>query len=480
MLNELDPWAADDEPERNNGNGEPIWFDAAFVHEARNFKRDLAMVSGAATKLRLIRNQAAIWDVKDYPRGAITEALMEAGAALDDAAVENAIRDGLKQKSPLKSVLDAAKKRAGAKSERPLPLPADSIELLRASEVKMKAVIWLWLNRFARGKQSIIGGDPGLGKSTLLAYIAAQISCGGPWPDGSGRAPIGNIIYLTAEDTLDDTVVPRLVAAGADLSRIYFCTMTRMKNGRKRMFSLLTDLELLESKIREVGNVIAVIFDPMSAYFGNGRLDSHNNTELRSVLGPISDLAERHNVAVLSNGHLNKTGDTRALMRFMGSLAFVAQARCAYLAIEEMTDGKPTGRVLFLEAKNNLGPKQGGLAYRILQTVVEDSIVTSYVHWDAGPVTVTANQALAATTGGGQSRHPAQDEAAEFLGELLADGPMWVKELQKEAQDAGISWATIRRVQDRLIEITRDKETRRYFWSLKNDEGCSGCSPQKA
>jgi hypothetical protein len=352
---------------------------------------------------------------------------------------------------------------------KPLPLLADTAELLRASEVKMKAVVWLWLNRFALGKQSIVGGDPGLGKSTLLAYIAARISRGDLWPDGT-RAPLGNVIILTAEDTLEDTVVPRLVAADADLGRIYFYKMTKLKNGRKRMFSLLTDLELLESKIREVGNVIAVIFDPMSAYFGNGRLDSHNNTELRSVLGPISDLAERHNVAVISNGHLNKTGDTRALMRFMGSLAFVAQARCAYLAVEEMTDGKLTGRVLFLEAKNNLGPKQGGLAYRIVPATVGEGIVTSYVHWDAGPVTITANQALAATTGGSQSRHPAQDDAQVFLRELLAYGPVWVQELQKEAKDAGISWASIRRVKDKLVEITRDKETKRYFWNLKNDE----------
>jgi hypothetical protein len=126
----------------------------------------------------------------------------------------------------------------------------------------------------------------------IKTHLATKIEpVGWLWPDDTGRSPRGNVIYLTAEDTLDDTVVPPLMAAGGDCSCIYFYKVTKLKDGRKRMSSLLTDLEILEQEIQRI--VIAVIFDPMSAYFGNGRIDSHNNTELRAVLGPITDLVER-------------------------------------------------------------------------------------------------------------------------------------------------------------------------------------------
>ncbi len=106
----------------------------------------------------------------------------------------------------------------------------------------MEALDWLWSNRFALGKLGLIVGLPDEGKGQLLCDIAARRSHAARWPCGEGIAPQGNVILLTAEDDIADTVVPRLAAAGADLERIEIVKMVRA-DGRDRMFSLVTDLD---------------------------------------------------------------------------------------------------------------------------------------------------------------------------------------------------------------------------------------------
>jgi hypothetical protein len=126
----------------------------------------------------------------------------------------------------------------------------DNLESLRASRVVMELYDWLWPNRFAIGEIGLLVGMPDEGKGQCLAYIAARASRGEDWPNGEGRAPLGNVLLLSAEDDLKKTVVPRLEAAGADLDRIEIIAMVREQNPKdgtraKRMFSLVTDLEKL-------------------------------------------------------------------------------------------------------------------------------------------------------------------------------------------------------------------------------------------
>jgi hypothetical protein len=128
----------------------------------------------------------------------------------------------------------------------------------------MTAPDWLWPERFALGKLGIIAGLPDEGKGQILADIAARVTKVLIWPLGEGVAPQGNVILLSAEDSPNDTVVPRLASAGADLDRIEIVSMVATGD-KERMFSLVTDLELLRQKIIEVGNVKLVLIDPISA-----------------------------------------------------------------------------------------------------------------------------------------------------------------------------------------------------------------------
>ena len=129
----------------------------------------------------------------------------------------------------------------------------------RASSFKMKAVHWLWPDRFALGKLGILAGLPDEGKGQVFANMAATVTQGSEWPCGEGIAPQGNVILLTAEDDCNDTVVPRLAAAGANLDRIEIVKMVRDNKG-DRPFNLAQDLDL--QRHVEVGNVNLVQTDP--------------------------------------------------------------------------------------------------------------------------------------------------------------------------------------------------------------------------
>jgi RecA-family ATPase len=317
----------------------------------------------------------------------------------------------------------------------------------RASEITPKDIDFIWPGRLARGKHTCIGGEPGVGKSTVAYAIIAAITTGGMWPCREGQAPIGNVIILSAEDDPDDTIVPRLMAAGADRDRIHIITAVTGKDGKGRTtFSLQNDLDLLEQKIDEIGDVALVDIDPISSYLG--KTDSHKNSEVRGVLEPISEMAARKRVAILSVTHFSKNmGSTKALHRFIGSIAFVGAPRAAFAVIED-TDNE--GRMLFLHAKNNMTRPPQGLAYRLEQRFLDGlAKPVSNIVWESEPVRMTANQALAAETETGENK-TAIAEAEDFLNEKLADGPTAAKDIGALAEAAMISKATLRRAKGRL------------------------------
>jgi putative DNA primase/helicase len=339
-----------------------------------------------------------------------------------------------------------------------------------AADIIPKRIDFLWPGRIARGKHTAIAGEPGDGKSQLSVYVAATVSRGGEWPCDEGRAPIGNVIILNAEDGAEDTVVPRLIAAGADRKRVHIVSAVLQNDGKgRRTFNLQFDLALLEQKIAEIGNVALVIIDPISSYMG--KADSHKNAEVRGALEPASEMAERLRVAILSITHFSKSGagnNSKALHRFIGSIAFVGAPRAAFAVIED-TDNE--GRILFLHAKNNMAAKPQGLAYRLVQTPVDgeagQSIVASYVVWDNEPVVVSADEALRASDGGGD--RTAKEDAIEFLQAALADGPVPAAEVNRMAREHSLTAKTIRSARERLgVTIERDGfgPGSKSLWSL--------------
>jgi len=325
-----------------------------------------------------------------------------------------------------------------------------SLVMVRASDVTPQKIEWLWPNRFAVGKFSIVAGNPGRGKSQLATYMAAAVTIGGPWPNGEGRAPLGSVIILSAEDDAADTLVPRLIAAGADLNRVHIVEGVKVPAGEKQ-FHLADDIEALCDSIDLIGDVKLVTIDPVTAYLGDDKkVDSHKNASVRSALAPLQSRAAKLGFAAVGVSHLNKGGGSEALMRVLGSLAFVAASRSAYLVVGE----KDTDRSLFLGMKNNIGPPMSGLAFRMVTQLIPAGFEAPAIEWGDDEIDKTADEALAESVGhddGGKDKGGSSvPEAMSFLRDVLIDGPVSAKEVQGQAKEAGISKSTLERAKKKL------------------------------
>jgi putative DNA primase/helicase len=327
---------------------------------------------------------------------------------------------------------------------------ATNFNLVCVGGIEPVPVDWLWPERLARGKLTLLGGNPDLGKSQIAIDAAARLTTGRHWPNGP-RAPMGSAIFICSEDDVADTIRPRAEAAGANLDMLHVLKSTVVRDGKRKTFSLQHDLAVLGEAVSQLGNAALVTIDAITSYMG--LIDSHRTTDVRAVLEPVGDFAQEFGVSVLGITHPPKAQQANALHAFTGSLAFVATARLAFFVTEE----PETDRRLLLSVKNNLGPKAQGIGYRIGTRLVTRGIMAPYILWDDAPVDVTANQALAASAAalkdGGALRN-----AKEFLRELLANGPIDAKHGEEAAKANGISERTLNRAKSDLGVKARKSE----------------------
>lgn len=343
------------------------------------------------------------------------------------------------------SVLGHLSRGATATPVQDAPAMSHDLVVIRASDITPEPVTWLWDGRVAIGTTTMVAGNPGLGKSQFCCHMAASVTTGGTMPDGS-RVPMGDVLYLTAEDHFANTVVPRLMAAGADLSRVHFIDCVRLagQDGqtRERGFDLVRDVPALDARLYLQTDVRLVIIDPVTAYLGS--TDSHRTSDVRGVLRPLERVAQAHHVAVVLISHLNKGGGAEAMTRVTGSLAFVAAARSAFLVVRDPQD---EDRRLLLCVKQNLAAEPDGMAFTVEGVTVEGPkgpIPTSRIVFSTDVVTVTADEALAAQSegrGGGS----AEDEARAWVADALAKGARPRPELERQAKADGLAWRTVQR-----------------------------------
>jgi hypothetical protein len=316
------------------------------------------------------------------------------------------------------------------------------------ADIQMTEVRWLWLNRLARGKLTMLAGDSQLGKSQISISVAASLTKTGKWPDGSD-APSGSVIILSAEDAINDTVVPRLEAAGADPARVH-CLKCVMVEGKAHSFNIQTNMDLIAQKVRKLGDAALLIIDPVTAYFGS-EIDSHRITDVRAALLPLEQFTKEFDIAVLAITHPPKVPSTKALNFIAGSGAFTH-------------DPETPRRTLLLAVKNNLGPKAPGLGYTIAPRFVGPGIVTSRIEWDGLPVSITANEALEAWAE--KKKAKAADEAEDFLRANMAPGQSYsASDIQDKATHAGIAERTLRRARKNLgIKPSRNGFGGKMWW----------------
>ena len=339
------------------------------------------------------------------------------------------------------------------------------VDLICMSDIESKPIEWLWKERIACGKLTVIAGNAGLGKSQITAYLAKVVTTGGCFHNENEAVKIGRVIFLSAEDDPADTIKPRLVAVGANVSLCHVLSAinTQNQNGKagKRNFDLTQDIEQLGKICENFGDVRLIVIDPISAYLGN--TDSNNNSDMRGLLMPLSDMAAKHGVALIVLTHLNKSTSQDAHSRVIGSVGLVAAARAAYMVQKDAE--KPEIRY-FVPIKNNIGNDHDGFAFVIEGVELENNITTSKICWQDGVV-----EAQKILNPQAEQKPTATNGAADFLRELLANKPMLVNDIFEEAEGMGYNKSAVRRAA-RKIGIKRKKlgMDGGWQWQLANFE----------
>jgi hypothetical protein len=298
-------------------------------------------------------------------------------------------KKGAKGASPTKATSDKVKPNGHATYAGMFDPPQPALDYVMASGVAAKPIDWTWEERIPKGMLTMFAGDAGQGKSLLLIELVAILTnplkpgahgveawFAKQFPDRAPLAKPGRVIMLCAEDSLESVIVPRLIAAGADLGRVVLLRGTILpdledENGEPRLtaFSLMRDLGHLQDLIRKLGDVSLVIIDPVTSYLD--KVDSNSVHEVRGALLSMQVMVARANIAFVMLSHFNKTGH-KTLTGIMGSQAFGAVPRAVYKALADQTD---EGVRYFLpDRKNNLVDARDAtaLAYR-LETVWVDS-----------------------------------------------------------------------------------------------------------
>jgi putative DNA primase/helicase len=395
-------------------------------------------------------NYGAAWEAMIQDRG-------PAGEWVRQADIREIQRTW--ERAPAKNLDDTVK-----------PQGKKTYRLVKAEDVIIRPLQWVWPGHLLRGAQELMTGIKGMGKSQIQCSLVACATTGRPWPNGAAGIEPGNVIMVTAEDQMDTVVVPRLMAAGADLSRIRFLEAIKYDDDKERMFLLGEDIAVLEQIIKDVGDICMVAIDPITAFMG--KINSSSPTDVRGQLGPLAKLAERTDVAFSTVTHPPKQNNQGAINSFIGSQSFIAAARVGHLCVPEMkvnaSSGMviPTGRKLFTSVQGNHQPMPA-IAYSVETEIVRrstppgdrEAYIKSIVEqveavkivWDK-ELDITADEALRATTHKGPSQ---TEQVDDFLRDLLAAGPVLSKIAAAKAKARGFSADQVDRARKRL-EIEAD------------------------
>lgn len=308
------------------------------------------------------------------------------------------------------------------------------LKLIHMEDVVSKEVEWLWYPYIPYGKITIIEGDPGEGKTTLVLKLAAALSRGLPLPcdDDKEYEPI-HIIYQTAEDGIEDTIKPRLEKVGAD------CSMIRVIDETDKELSMTDDR--LEQAIIETGARL-IILDPIQAYIG-ATVDMHRANEIRPVLKHLGIIAEKHNCAIILIGHMNKASGSKSTYRGLGSIEIQATAR-SVLLVARLRD-KPNIRIMAHD-KSSLAPAGDAIGFEM----TEDNGMVCI-----GPYDITIDELLSGNEGRGKKK---LDIAENFIKEYFGSNKVIPSnEMMMEAAKRSIKRNTLLSAKKKL-GIISDKE----------------------
>ena len=311
------------------------------------------------------------------------------------------------------------------------------LKIISMDEVQSKEVNWLWCPYIPYGKITIIQGDPGEGKTTLVLQIIARLTKGEAIINEKAKQPI-NVIYQTAEDGLGDTIKPRLLSADADCSKVL---VIDDKDTPLTMRDVRLEQAIVETKAK------LVVLDPIQGFLG-ADVDMHRANKIRPVMKHIAELADKYKCAIILIGHMNKCSMGKSTYRGLGSIDFQAAAR-SVLIVGRIKD-EPEIRVV-CQTKSSLAPEAKSIAFRLSKE--------NGFEW-IGEYDVTADDLLSGTAKGTKKQ-----AAIDFLEEFVLNGAKPQTEIMKLAKEKGFSEKTVRNAKDEL-KIKSMRKNNQWYLSL--------------
>ena len=323
-----------------------------------------------------------------------------------------------------------------------------NLKLINMEQVEVEKIDWLLYPFIPFGKVTIVQGDPGEGKTTMVLQIIAKLTKGeAVLPSGSDEPALEaktvdlepvNVIYQTAEDGLGDTIKPRLLSVGADCSRV-------MVIDDNDQALTMMDARLEEAIIKTKARL--VVLDPIQGFLG-AAVDMHRANEIRPLMKRIAVLAEKYHCAIILIGHMNKNSNGKSSYRGLGSIDFQAAAR-SVLIVGRIKD-EPEIRVV-CHVKSSLAPEGKSIAFRLDKDTGFEWI---------GEYDISADDLLS-----GDNRGQKIHAAKEFLQEVLASGSVAQTKVAEEAESRGIKKKTLWNAKKEL-EIDSVKIGNQWFWML--------------
>lgn len=316
------------------------------------------------------------------------------------------------------------------------------LRLIKMSDVEPTKVEWLWYPYIPYGKITIIQGDPGEGKTTLILNLAAMLSKGNKLPESESKNEPINIIYQTAEDGLADTVKPRLIAANADDEKVLVIDESKCELS-------MTDERLEQAIIKT--NARLVILDPLQAYIG-ASVDMHRANEIRPVMKHLAEVAQKHQCAVVLIGHLNKAMGMKSSYRGLGSIDIPASAR-SVLLVGRIKDN-PTIRVM-AQVKSSLAPEGEPIAFELNKGTGFRFI---------GKYDISIDDLL-----NGIATTSKIEQAEKLLKDMLSDGSAIKQtQLKQQAQIRNISERTLNEAK-KNVGVKSFRSNNEWYWKLSKE-----------
>jgi hypothetical protein len=347
------------------------------------------------------------------------------------------------------------------------------VKLLRADAVEPRATRWLWAGRIPLGAVTVFVGKPGLGKTTAEVELVAQLTTGRL----QGEFILDPVACLvaTAEDAVESTLVPRLIAAQADLKLVHF--VTAETNGEATMLTLPDDIPTLAWEAEQVGARFLVV-DPLVAFLPD-KVNAWRDQDVRRALAPLARMAEQQNLAVMVTVHLRKEKADDVLGQIGGSVGLGAAARSVLLLASDPDAPDTPARVL-AHAKCNVGPLTSSLGCQIeaASVPVSDGVIeTSRLRFTGRREGIGAEDLLAVTE---RVAPRARDEAADFIRQELAAGPVPAAEMTTRAAALGIAEKTLKRAKQEVgVRSGKGKgsQTGAWYWELPPEGGAPAIAP---